>query len=975
MPAAGSRIVSLDSRRSHPRLVTSVTAPPVPGPPTELPAQLTRFIGRDRELDALAPLIERERLVTLTGAGGSGKTRLALAAAHRVADAFARVAWVDLAAISAPEQVSTQVATALSVAERPDVPVEDRIAEAVCGRRTLVLLDNCEHVVEAVAWLVEALLRRCGTLSIVATSREALGVGSETAWLVPPLDGSEAVQLFAERARTALPSFAVHDDNIAAVREICERLDGIPLAIELAAARVRSLTPAQIVARLSDAFRLLRTGQRTAVARHRTLRATMEWSESLLSERERVLLRRLSVFAGGFGLEDAEAICATAPLEPDDILDGIGALVDKSWILMEPEGQVARYRLLETVRQFAAEALRATGEDAALRAAHGAHFVALLERNAPLLVGGSAVPGLAERLRLDQENFRTAATHLFADEARGGESVRVAGALFWLWYAFGSLRDLRGLLDRALAHAADADALDVGRALLGSGLTALAQGEYVRAQRDFEAAMPLLRAGGDLPALWTAMAKRGAAVMLAGDVPRAQQLLAAAVEATAHLPADDITAIFAHFWHSWASYLAGDLADARAHIQRNLQVALGAALPTAVAHSTAVLARIEIASGDRELGCRYAAEALEMEAALADSWGLSLVLDAVALLAAQRGRGEDAVRLMAGTHALRDRSALALPGVVEHEVRDAREALRAALGVFDACWSEGLALSTSALTTLATAEVSRQTSELGLPVALAGVRGRLGAAVSPRAALCVRALGALDVAVGARRLDASAWGSARARELLVYLLLHPEGRTKDQVGLAFWPDASPAQLRNSFHVTLHRLRRALGGAEWVLSEGERYRVDASGGIEFDVPAFEAAVTEALRAATRQSEDAAQRLEAALALYRGDFLDGEPVGDWHLECRERLQRQMLQGLLALGALHSRVGRPAPALEAYRRALARDPLTEEAVRGAMQACLALGDRAQAAREFARFRKRLAAEVGAQPAAETLRLAREL
>jgi len=324
--------------------------------PGELPVHLTRFVGRDRELDNLIGLIETARLLTLTGAGGSGKTRLARELAAHVSSKFDRVAWVDLTPLTDAALVAEQVAAALHARETADATPMRMLVDTIGRERVLLILDNCEHLVDACASLAESILRACPRLTVLATSREALGVASETAWLVPPLGAGEATELFVERAQATLPAFAMTESNGSAVHEICRRLDGIPLAIELAAARVRVLSPEQIATRLDDAFRLLSAGSRTALPRHRTLRATMEWSFALLGEREQLLLRRLSVFAGSFTLEAAESVCAGHLLEVEDILDGVAALVDKSLVVMEPGDGMARYRLLETVRQYGASA-------------------------------------------------------------------------------------------------------------------------------------------------------------------------------------------------------------------------------------------------------------------------------------------------------------------------------------------------------------------------------------------------------------------------------------------------------------------------------------------------------------------------------------------------------------------------------------------------------------------------------------------
>jgi len=933
---------------------------------TDLPVHLTRFIGREGEIAAVTDLLRRERLVTLTGPGGTGKTRLAAEVSGRARAAFGDVHWVDLAPIGDGKLLARQVCVSLELAERAGVPFMRLAIEALGDGRMLLVLDNCEHVVDAAASYAEALLRACPGLTILATSREALGVGSEAAWLVPPLATPEAEQLFVERARAVSPGFEVSGRGADAVAEICRRLDGIPLAIELAAARARVLSPEQITERLDDAFRLLNSGSRTAVPRHRTLRATMEWSLALLGPSERTLLRRLSVFAGGFDLEAAEAVCSGGTIDAEDVLDGIATLVDKSWVVMEPDDGTARYMLLETVRQYARELLVEAGEAAALERAHGMHFLEFLERVEPDFVGGAMDQALVSRVRRARADIRAAAAWMLHEKNDPALALRLLGALFWPWYAFGSFRDLRIFAERALPRADGVGAQVKGRALLSAGLTGLAQGSYDLAASQLEEAVALLKASGDTPSLQVATAKLGATRLLSGELGTAVAILDEAMRLTRDVPEHDVRAVFAHFWKSWASYLQGDFATARDLMCRNLRIGVRHRLAATEGHSRAVLARIHLALDDVERACAEAAQSLEIERTIQDGWGIALAMDAVAMIAARRGRLVDAARLIAGTEALRERFAMAIPGVAPDE----REALLAELrtslgGAFATAWTEGRALGTDQLVALGFAETSRDTTEHRV----------VTHAPEPEpsvAGLRVLALGPLQIFTEGELVDVRRWGSVRPRELLVYLLLHPEGRTKEQVGLAFWPDASPAQLRNSFHVTLHRLRRALGDLRAVVVEGERYRVDPAVVAEFDVSSFERELRAALAALRRRAEGAVRELELVMARYRGDFLDGEPVGDWHLEVRDRLQREFVDGMLALGDAHARDARHAKAAEAYRRVLARDELHEEALRALMRAQAELGERAQALRVFQRFRDRIHAELGSAPSAETERLA---
>jgi predicted ATPase/DNA-binding SARP family transcriptional activator len=923
---------------------------------TSLPVHLTRFIGRGRELDELAGLVTRSRLVTLTGAGGSGKTRLAGELAARAAPSFGRVAWVDLAPLSDAGYITQHVADALQVPQRPGPTPLELLVEFMCEHHMLVVLDNCEHLVEASAGLAEALLRGCPRLAVIATSREALGVAGETAWLVPPLASAEAVQLFVERAHAVAPTFTLDEPASGAVADICRRLDGLPLAIELAAARVRVLTPEQIAERLGAALSLLTVGSRTALPRHRTLRATMEWSFSLLTAREQVLLRRLAVFAGSFTLDAAEAVCAGDGLEGDDILDGVAGLVDKSLVLMEADAGVARYRLLETVRQYGIERLGEAQELDALQRRFAEHFLGVLEAVAPDLIGGSNDPELLARLVREQDNLRAAAIWSCADKTRSALALRFVGVLFWFWYALALFRESRELTDRALAMMSGAEPpLLRGRAFVTSGLTALAQGDYARSRGEFETALPLLKDAGDTHGYAAALAKYGASLLLGGD-PRAIAILDEAVALTTGWPGSDVAVVFSHFWRGWAAYGMGDFDLAYRLIEPNVRSAREAGLPTSHAHSLASVAHIEYARGNIERSCALMTEALECEVAINDGWGIALALDVAPLVAAERGRHAEATILVAGIEAHRARLAMALSGIAVAERVRLLDTLRRSLGDrFEALYAQGAALSTADVVAHGFAEAARHTAEH--PAATRPERAPAAVGEAARR-LRVLALGPLQVLVGGQPVASAVWGSARPRELLVYLLLHPEGRTKEQVGLAFWPDASSAQLRNSFHVTLHRLRKALGGAEWVTLEHERYRIAPELVEEFDAVAFE-------------RDLAAGRVDQALARYRGDLLDGEPVGDWSLEHRDRLQRIYVDTLMALGARHLKDGQHEKAAEAYRRVLARDAVHEEALQALMRCHAALGERPQALRLYRQFADRLRKELETEPRLETVRL----
>jgi len=355
---------------------------PVDGLAHNLPVQLTSFVGRDAEMTQVRALLAESRLVTLTGAGGVGKTRLALQVVAGVLAEFPAGVWlVDLAPLTDPALVPVTVARALGLPDVRGCSTMDMVTGFVGTRRALVVLDNCEHLLDGCASLAEELLRACPGLVILATSREPVGAAGEAIWLVPSLElASEAVELFADRGRRGRPGFAITQDNHEAVAEICRRLDGIPLAIELAAALLRAFTPGEIAAGLHDRFRLLIGGSRTAARRQQTLRASVDWSHALLTDPERVLFRRLAAFAGGFDLDAALTVAAGDGLRPDEVLSLLAQLVDKSLVAAEESQAATRYRLPETVRQYAAEQLAGSGEAHDVRTRHRGYYTALAGR-------------------------------------------------------------------------------------------------------------------------------------------------------------------------------------------------------------------------------------------------------------------------------------------------------------------------------------------------------------------------------------------------------------------------------------------------------------------------------------------------------------------------------------------------------------------------------------------------------------------
>jgi predicted ATPase/class 3 adenylate cyclase len=473
-----------------------------------LPAQLASFIGRDPELSELRALVASARLVTLTGAGGCGKTRLALQLAAGLLDGSGDGVWlVELAAVTDQDAVAPAISQVLGIAAQPGRPALEVLCDALAPQDMLIVLDNCEHLIGSCAKAADAILRRCARVQLVATSREPLGIGGETIYRVPPLSlpgpgdadpaaavSSDAVALFAERARAQGADLSVDESTAPLVVSICARLDGLPLAIELAAARLRSLSLQGLADRLDQRFRLLTGGSRTAPGRQQTLQAAVDWSYSLLNAAEQLLLGRLSVFAEGFDLDAAEAVCGFGDVELFEVAGLLGSLVDKSLVAADTAGAALRYQLPETIRQFAAERLAETGhgEAATVGAAHCAHYLAVAEAAAPHLTGASQGSWL-RRLDAEQANLRRAAAHAASDPGGTAQVLRLSVALrrYWMmrWRDEEALALLLPVLERPDARA---DPELFGEALVTAAL-ATCRGDIALALRLGDQAVTLAR--------------------------------------------------------------------------------------------------------------------------------------------------------------------------------------------------------------------------------------------------------------------------------------------------------------------------------------------------------------------------------------------------------------------------------------------------------------------------------------------------
>ena len=665
-------------------------------PPAALLAPPTSFVGRERELAEVRRLLGTARLLTLTGTGGIGKTRLALQVAGVTGPAFADgMVFVNLAPLEDAALVPRAVAATLGSPEDPGRPLLSTLADDLRPKQLLLGLDNCEHVVGACAELTDHLLRTCPRLKILATSRELLGIAGEVAWRVPSLAAPgpadevsierlaqcDSVRLFLERAASALPDFILTEQNGRAVSEVCRRLDGIPLAIELAAARVAVLSPEQIAERLDDRFRLLTGGSRTALPRYRTLQALVDWSHDLLDEQERVLLRRLAVFAGGWTLEAAEAVCAGDGLAQDDVLDLLSGLVAKSLVLAGDGADAVRYRFLETLREYAAERLRDAGEESRLRARHRDWFLALAERAEPELRGPRSVAWL-DRLERERENLR-AALGWCVERAEADPGLRLAGALARFWLVRGPYREARCTLAELLSSPAAherttpilAARVDV---LLAAGRLALRQDDQAAADAAYQEALEISRGLGDRRGLAMALYSIANLARVRGEYSTARSHHAEAIQLFEAL-SDDHWLATTHHDLGIAAYFEGDLTAAHEQYEAALALSRGLGDELGIASALNELGEVALLRGELDEARALEGTCLAMARRIDDKKLIAMSMAALAGLAAAQSRPTHALRLAGTALALNEatgqRNSPAWHAMLERWLLPARQAL------------------------------------------------------------------------------------------------------------------------------------------------------------------------------------------------------------------------------------------------------------------------------------------------------------
>jgi predicted ATPase len=710
-----------------------------------LPRPPTSFVGRADELRRLGGMVAGGRLVTLHGPGGAGKTRLSLEAAARAADRFPDgVCFADLAGLHEPELVPRAVAAAAQVRERPGQEALAALIDGLCTRRVLLILDNCEHLLDACGRVAAPLLAACPTVAVLATSREPLGLPAESVFPVPPmgtppedadpataLEAYDAALLFLARAERAVPGLVVSPSDVPVVARICRRLDGLPLAIELAASRQKVLSVAEIDERLADRFRLLRrpTADDDVPARQRTLRATIDWSYALLEEPERRLLQRLSVFSGGFGLDAVEDVCAGNGIDEEELLDLLAGLVDKSLVVRGEHAGRARHRLLDSIGAFAAERCAEHEDVEWLRARHFGHYLAMATRADEELRGSRQAEWLA-RMDAEQDNFRAALRWgMSAADPTPTLDLIWLLQIYWVWR--GNFSEGRRWFDEAMARATDAPpSVNRARALARWGEIAEVMGEYGAARSRYEQSLAVGRAIGDPTRIGTALLSLGEVALAQGDLGRARQLLddslveyrKAGDRERARWPLDAMAEL---------ALAEGDLVEAAKLLELSLSEARELGNELGIGETNRNLARVALARGDlvtarsrceealgfaRRLGERSlegdgltslshleldlgeaqlaldaARSALRVDEEMGRRLGMLAALEAVAAAMVTAGRPRPGARLYGAAAALRER--LGTPALPPESIRHQRqrEEARAELGEqrFASEWGRG----------------------------------------------------------------------------------------------------------------------------------------------------------------------------------------------------------------------------------------------------------------------------------------------
>jgi predicted ATPase/transcriptional regulator with XRE-family HTH domain len=684
-----------------------VSTPALPQQPrSNVPATFTSLIGRDKDIAAIHDYLTHPdiRLVTLIGAPGIGKTRLSIASARESLAEFSDgVFFVALAPLDQPSLIPSAISQALGYIEKNNLSPEEGLIEGIGNKRMLLVLDNCEHLIEDAAPLASSLLLACSRLKILTTSREALGILGEWLYSVPALDMPKeysivdietvsefpALLLFAERARAARSDFALNAENIRAVVSICSQLDGLPLAIELIAARVKTLSPEQIAARLDDRFALLTSGSRIAPSRQQTLRATLDWSYELLTETERELFRQLSIFVGGFTLEALESV---ALLDSNQsILDALSRLVDKSLLLVEQQDQ-PRYRFLEPIRQYARDKLNETRQSNLIQDRHLNYYLRVAEEAEPYLFGAGQ-QDWKNRLELDHDNLRVAlAWSLESNQIEAG--LKLAGALAWFWHSKGHLSEGNLWLEKILASGIGTQGKERAKALRASSILSTGAGDYIRARAFAESSIKLYREIGDNRGAGLVLADLGASLHWGGKEEEAIESLEESLRLL-RATGERWGIAYALLWLGDTWFRMGDIEHAATSWEESLRLTQELGDHYLMAWSLGGLADVTRLRADYKRATGMFKESLSLYLSSGNKFGPPFSLEALGLVAAALGDAKRAARLWGAASAWREASNEPLPPTYQRDYAASVTQARTQLGeeVYASIWSEGHAMS------------------------------------------------------------------------------------------------------------------------------------------------------------------------------------------------------------------------------------------------------------------------------------------
>ena len=639
-----------------------------------LPLPVSTFIGRKKEITKVKQLIIENRLVSLVGAGGSGKTRLALESAHELLKKFNNNVWfIEFASIRDPSLISQRITSTLHIREQSSQPPLDSLVNYLSTVPCLLIFDNCEHVIEACAEIAEVLLQNCTDLKILVTSREVLGIMGEVTWIVQPLSlpglqpwkgpisaqealgeyqRSESVQLFTERAKTNDPNFVLTSKNGAWVAEICRRLDGMPLAIELAAARARTLSVKQIAERLDDRFNLLIGGSRTAPPRHQTLAATIDWSYALLSEREQKLLQRFSVFLGGGTLETVESVCEGDGDNGNEVLYTLSQLVDKSLVVASQMSGKKRYFLLETIREFVLEKLAESQEMKTTKDRHLDFFLQFAEEAEQKLTGPDELIWY-ERLELEHDNLRAALS--WAVASRNAEvGLRLAGSLSYFWFVQGYLREGIIWLEKVLENSQGASLAYQAKTLrsLGGLLISSEKKDFDQISKLFKESLELYCKLDDQSGIAWILNQFGVIAMMQGELDKAKQFLEKSLALRREIGNPwDIAQTLQNFAPLFLRQ--NDYASAREFTEETIVWFQRAGYKRGVVRTSMDFAEIARLEGDSENAVALLTEALPQFLQFGDKWSSADVLESLATLAIEQNKFKQAAQLFGIAEALR----------------------------------------------------------------------------------------------------------------------------------------------------------------------------------------------------------------------------------------------------------------------------------------------------------------------------------